>query len=377
MSAGMEARFRGRFGAFALDVAFTAPDRGVTALFGHSGCGKTTVLRCVAGLNRTEEGYFSLAGEVWRDATIDRPTHKRPIGYVFQEASLFPHLSVRRNLDYGRERAVKRGVSEVIRFDDAVDLLGLTPLLDRDPSKLSGGERQRVAIGRALLAQPRLLLMDEPLAALDRFAKEEILPYLERLRDSLEIPVLHVSHDIAEVERLADHVILIRKGRVTAAGPLETLQADPSLPIARLAEAGVTMAAEVIDYDPTYDLTTLAAAGGRLIVPGRLGGIGSRRRARVAAGDVSLTRRPASDSSILNILPARIVSAEKLDESRLVVALALGSEGTGARMLSHVTRRSWDALALSVGGVVYAQVKSVALAAPDPADQSPIPPRTE
>jgi len=373
----MEARFRGRFGSFALDVAFTAPERGVTALFGHSGCGKTTVLRCVAGLNRTEEGFFSLAGEVWEDQTTYRPTHRRPIGYVFQEASLFPHLSVRRNLDYGRARAVKRGVTEVIRFDDAVNLLGLTPLLDRAPAKLSGGERQRVAIGRALLAQPRLLLMDEPLAALDRFAKEEILPYVERLRDSLAIPVLYVSHDIAEVERLADHVILIRKGRVTAAGPLEALQTDPSLPIARLTEAGVTMAAEVTEFDPNYGLTTLVVAGGRLIAPGRLGVVGSRRRARVTAADVSLTRRPASDSSILNILPARIVSVETLDESRLVVALALGAEGQGAKLLSHLTRRSWDALSLGVGEAVYAQVKSVALAAPDPADQSPIPPRTE
>lgn len=377
MSAGMEALFRGRFGSFVLDVAFGAPERGITALFGHSGCGKTTVLRCVAGLNRTDEGYFSLSGEVWQDKSSFRPTHRRPIGYVFQEASLFPHLSVRGNLNYGRKRALRRGETERIRLGDAIELLGLSPLLDRVPAKLSGGERQRVAIGRALLAQPRLLLMDEPLAALDRFAKEEILPYLERLRDNLAIPILYVSHDIAEVERLADHVILIRKGRVTAAGPLDVLQTDPTLPIARLSEAGVTMAAEVVGVDPTYHLTELAVSGGRLIVPGTLGGIGSRRRARVVAADVSLTRSAAPDSSILNILPARVVSAEKLDDSRLVVALALGANGMGARLLSHVTRRSWEALGLGIGETVFVQVKSVALAAPDPVDQSPVSPRTE
>lgn len=376
MSAGMEARFRGRLGGFSLDVAFTAPERGVTALFGHSGCGKTTVLRCVAGLTRTEEGFFSLAGEVWRDAQVDRPTHRRPIGYVFQEASLFPHLSVRGNLDYGRRRAAKRGAAEVIRFDDAVELLGLTRLLDRSPGKLSGGERQRVAIGRALLAQPRLLLMDEPLAALDRFAKEEILPYLERVRDSLEIPVLYVSHDITEVERLADHVVLIRKGRVTAAGPLATLQSDPALPIARLSDAGTTMPAEVIAIDEGYGLTTLAVPGAEIVVPGVLGPIGSRRRARVAAVDVSLARAARRDSSILNVLPARVLSVEPLDEARLVVALELGT-GSGARLLSHITRRSWDTLAFRPGDAIFAQVKSVALAAPDPQDQSPISPRTE
>ncbi|HEY0836490.1 MAG TPA: molybdenum ABC transporter ATP-binding protein, partial [Azospirillum sp.] len=238
--AGMEVRFRGRLGAFAVDVAFAAPARGITALFGPSGCGKTSVLRCVAGLQRLD-GRFALNGDVWQDGAIFRPTHRRPIGYVFQEASLFAHMSVRANLLYGHRRTVGRSVPETIRLDDVVELLGVAHLLDRSPRHLSGGERQRVAMGRALLTQPRLLLMDEPLAALDRFSKDEILPYLERLHDVLPIPVLYVSHDIAEVERLADHLVLLRDGRVVASGPVQELQADPALPIARMPEAGVTL----------------------------------------------------------------------------------------------------------------------------------------
>lgn len=364
MSGSIDARFRGRFGGFSLDVAFTAPAQGTTALFGHSGCGKTTVLRCVAGLNRVDDGYFALDGDVWQEGRAFRPTHRRPIGYVFQEASLFPHLSVRANLNYGLRRAPKRGLDAAVHFDDVADLLGLAKLLDRAPDRLSGGERQRVAIGRALLAQPRLLLMDEPLAALDRFAKDEILPYLERLRDALAIPMLYVSHDIAEVERLADHLILLKDGKVVAAGPLDTLQADPALPIARLPEAGVTLAATVTGYEVRYGLTTLAVSGGVLLVPGQLGKAGAHRRARIAAADVSLTRSAATDSSILNILPARVVSTEGLDASRLMIGVALGESGEGARILSRVTRKSWDALKLNPGDAVFAQVKSVALAFP-------------
>lgn len=357
----LEARFRGRVGAFALDVAFTAPARGVTALFGPSGCGKTTVLRCVAGLRRVEDGHFALDGEVWQEGDQFRPPHRRPIGYVFQEASLFPHLSVRANLLYGHRRTVGRGVAETIGVDEVVGLLGLGALLDRATPHLSGGERQRVAVGRALLSQPKLLLMDEPLAALDRFSKDDILPYLERLHDALSVPVLYVSHDIAEVERLADHLVLLETGRVTAAGPLRDLQADPTLPIARMPEAGVTLPASVESFDSAYGLATLALEGGRLLVPGAAESPGTARRVRIAASDVSLTLEPPRGSTILNALPARVLSAEAQDGVQTMVAVALGADGGGARLLARVTRKSWDALGLAPGRAVFAQIKGVAL----------------
>ena len=356
----MEARFAGALGSFALDVVFTAPARGVTALFGPSGCGKTSVLRCVAGLQRLE-GRFALDGEAWQDGALFRPTHQRPIGYVFQEASLFPHLSVRSNLLYGHRRTVGRGVPETIHVDEVIELLGLGRLFDRAPHHLSGGERQRVAIGRALLSQPKLLLMDEPLAALDRFSKDEILPYLERLHDGLSVPVLYVSHDIAEVERLADHLVLLKEGRVVASGPVQELQADPSLPIARMPEAGVTLPATVEGHEPAYGLSALTLQGGQLLVPGDLGAVGTVRRVRIAASDVSLARRPSSDSTILNTLPARILFATPQDGVQMMAVVALGEDGLGARMLARVTRKSWDALALAPGQPVFAQVKGVAL----------------
>lgn len=357
---GLTARFRGSIGKFALDVAFAAPDRGITALFGPSGCGKTTVLRCVAGLQRLQDGYLSLAGEVWQDGAHSWPTHRRPIGYVFQEASLFPHLSVRGNLVYGRRRALKAGAGEAVRLDEVVALLGLERLLERSPEHLSGGERQRVAVGRALLTQPRLLLMDEPLSALDRFSKDEILPYLEALHGSLSIPVLYVSHDIAEVERLADHLVLLQAGRVVAAGPLDELQSDPALPISRLPDAGVVLHAVVASIDAAYGLTTLSFSGGHITVPGSLGAPGTPHRLRVVAADVSLTRQPPQDSSILNVLPARILGSDGLDGVMVTVVLRLGGDG-GERLLARITRRSWDLLRLAVGEPIYAQVKSVSL----------------
>lgn len=365
----LEARFHGRLGGFTLDVAFSAPARGVTALFGPSGCGKTSVLRCVAGLQRLD-GRFALGGDVWQDEGRFRPTHKRPIGYVFQEASLFPHLSVRANLLFGHRRTVGRGVPEAIRLDEVVDLLGLGHLLDRAPAHLSGGERQRVGVGRALLSQPSLLLMDEPLAALDRFSKEEILPYLERLHGVLPIPVLYVSHDIAEVERLADHLVLLREGRVLASGSLQELQADPALPIARMPEAGVTLPAVVESFDSAYGLTTLALMGGRIQVPGQLGPAGSAQRLRIAATDVSFARHPPDSSTILNALPARVIAAERQDEVQMMAVAALGEDGQGARILVRVTRLSWDRLGLAVGQTLYAQIKSVALVFRDPSDES-------
>lgn len=360
------ARFAGRVGNFSLDAHFEAPMRGVTALFGPSGCGKTTVLRCMAGLQRLN-GRLDVADDVWQDSAqnIYRPPYARPVGYVFQEASLFAHLSVRANLLFGHRRALRAGGREEIRLDDVVDLLGLATLLDRAPANLSGGERQRVAVGRALLSQPRLLLMDEPLSALDRFTKEEILPYFEALHAGLSIPVMYVSHDITEIERLADTLVLLDQGRVLAAGPYADLAGDPTLPLLRAPDAAVTVEGTVTGIDAPYSLTSFALAGGVLIIPGLHGAAGARHRLRISTSDVSFTRSPPTDTTILNCLPARVISVAPQDETGIqmnIVAL-LGRQEPGAHIVGRVTRKSQEQLGLKPGVDVYAQIKSVSLIA--------------
>jgi molybdate transport system ATP-binding protein len=363
--AAIELAFAARLGDFSLDVAFAVPMRGVSALFGPSGSGKTTILRCVAGLQRLS-GRLRVGEEIWQDdaSGIFRRPHRRPVGYVFQESSLFAHLSVRNNLLFGARRAA-RDRHGVFDFAEIVGLLGIGHLLDRAPAALSGGERQRVAIGRALLSQPRLLLMDEPLAALDRPTKDEILPYLEALHEYLAIPILYVSHDLAEVERLADTLVLLDDGHVVASGQLSALEADPQLPLLRAPEAAVTLTATVVGIDEAYALTTLAVAGGTLVVPGREGGPGSRRRVRIGASDVSFARAPVTATTILNCLPARIVSVGRLDGNlaQMNIVAALGEDGDGARIVGRVTRKSQEALGLAPGSSVFAQIKSVALLA--------------
>lgn len=359
MSTGsVKVGFHGRLGRFELDARFEVPARGVTALFGPSGCGKTAVMRCIAGLNRLQDGFCAVAGDVWQDARHFRPVHQRPIGYVFQEASLFPHLSVRRNLLYGHAATAEGGA---IRFDEVVELLGIERLLERSPRNLSGGERQRVAIGRSLLSQPKLLLMDEPLAALDQMTKDEILPYLERLHETLALPVLYISHDMAEVERLADQLVLMKDGRVLAAGPISGLQADLSLPLIMSKDAAVSLDATVVSQDPADGLATLAVDGATLLVPSAPVRPGEHQRLRVLADDVSLARERPSRSTIINILAARILSVSETSEHRVTLLLGLGEQGAGARLLSRVTERSLTQLGLAPGLDVYAQIKGVAL----------------
>jgi molybdate transport system ATP-binding protein len=256
-------------------------------------------LRCIAGLNRVRDGLCRVNGEVWQDgARLFAPTHRRSLGYVFQEASLFPHLSVKGNLLFAAPPPGAKS-TPAVGWDEVVDLCGLAPLLERAPRDLSGGERQRVALGRALLSQPRLLLMDEPLSALDEAAKADILPFLERIRDRLSLPALYVTHDMTEVERLADHLALIDRGRVVAAGPLGQMQSDPALPLADARGAAVTLEGTIAAVDDSYGLTTVAVSGGAFVAPGRLGPVGARRRLRVLAGDVSLALAPPGPSSIL------------------------------------------------------------------------------
>ena len=242
-----------------------------------------------------------------------------------------------------------------------IELLGLAQLLDRAPHNLSGGERQRVAIGRALLSQPKLLLMDEPLSALDRPTKNEILPFLERLHARLSLPVFYISHDMSEIERLADHLVLMQHGHVAGAGPLQVLQSDPSLPLAAAREAAVSLDATVEGHDPGYGLLTLRVAGGRLLVPAPRVAAGRRQRLRIAASDVSIARAAPDASSILNVLPARIVSKSPLGHGEVIVVLSLGTDGRGAQLLARITLRSWDQLGLVEAMNVFAQVKGVSL----------------
>jgi len=360
-AAGIDIAFAGRLGGFTLDVAFCAPARGVTALFGPSGCGKTTILRCMAGLEHLP-GTCRVAGEIWQEQGLFLPPHRRPVGYVFQEASLFPHLSVRRNLLYSTGGSEPAPAPGVIAYGEVIELLGLAPLLDRSPTNLSGGERQRVAIGRALLSQPRILLMDEPLSALDRATRDEILPFLERLHEALAVPVVYVTHDIAEVERLADHLVLLDAGRVAASGPLAEIQRDPDLPLARGRDAAVTLEATVTGHDSRYGLLILDVGGSQFLLPGLPAGTGVAVRLRVGAGDVSLALKTPEASSILNVLPARIVASRPAGETGMIAVLGLGADGSGPRLLSRVTRRSWDQLGLADGMFVHAQIKGVALA---------------
>ncbi len=362
---GLDAFFEGPIGDFQLAANFHVPASGVTALFGPSGCGKTTVLRCLAGLERVAGGSLRFDRQVWQYGPHFVPPHKRPIGYVFQEASLFPHLSVRENLLFGAKRAAKatkkadQNGTNAVAFDELVDLLGIAAMLGRPPDKLSGGERQRVAIGRALLSQPELLLMDEPLSALDRFNKDEILPYLERLHARLSIPVVYVSHDLAEVERLADHMILMEQGRVRAAGPVATLLSDLSLPFAATRDAATVLDARILGFDAVYGLTELEVPGGVLSVPGNLGGVGQVRRVQIGASDVSLTRTREPASTITNILPVSIADMRAVDFGQLNVVLELA--GGAQRVLARVTRKSWDRLNFQPGEQVYAQIKSLAM----------------
>jgi molybdate transport system ATP-binding protein len=353
---GIQARFKLAYPDFTLDVDLNLPGRGVTALFGHSGSGKTTLLRCIAGLQQTPDGYLSVKGEVWQDAERFLPTHKRPLGYVFQEASLFPHLSARGNLEYGMKRC--REPLDRAALGHVVELLGIGRLLERRPHQLSGGERQRVGIARALAVKPRLLLMDEPLAALDLARKAEILPYLEKLRDELDIPVLYVSHAPDEVARLADHIVVMEAGRAVAAGRLTDTLARLDLPIKLGEDAGVVLDAVVAARDEAWHLAHMAFAGGRVWVRDAGLPLGHRARVRILARDVSLARAPVAGTSILNTLPAVVVdSVDDAHPALTLVKLQVGE----SPLLARLTRRSAHALELAPGQQVYAQIKAVAL----------------
>jgi molybdate transport system ATP-binding protein len=354
---GVRARLQIARGAFRLDLDLGLPADGVSAIFGPSGSGKTTCLRLIAGLDRGR-GRLDVLGECWQDDSrgIFLPVHRRGVGCVFQDHTLFAHLSVAKNLAYGQRRSPREGGPN---RDFVVDVLGIGQLLARTTEHLSGGERQRVAMAQAVLSRPRLLVMDEPLSALDTARKSEILPYIERLRGELAIPILYVSHSIDEVARLADHLVLIDAGRIIASGELRATLARLDLPTALAEDAGVVIDATVMAHDPPNHLTQLAFGGGSLWVAGVDHPIGARVRARALARDVSLALERPGPSSILNVLSGVVAEVCDSGPDRVNVRLAVGPGATP--LLARITRRSRTALGIRPGLAVHAQVKGVAL----------------
>lgn len=344
---------------FTLDLAFQAPG-GVTALFGRSGAGKTTVVNAVAGLIRPDAGRIVLNDRVLFDAglRIWLPPQQRRIGYVFQEGRLFPHLSVRQNLLYGRWFSRRAAGPDLGRI---TELLGLGDLLHRRPAALSGGEKQRVAIGRAILSDPDLLLLDEPLAALDAPRRAEILAYLERLRDEVRLPMLFVSHSVAEVARLATTLVLIEAGRLRHAGPAVQALADPALaPALGLRAAGAVLTARLVAQDPD-GLTRLETRAGPLWLPRIAGAPGQALRLRVLAQDVMLAHQRPDGISALNILPVTVTALHAGDGPGVLVQMDCGGEA----LLARVTRRSAEAMALAPGMPLHAVIKALATAPGD------------
>ena len=360
MMGGLSVAVRHRLGVFDLAAEFHA-EEGVTALFGRSGSGKTTLVNIVGGLLRPKTGRVALGGTVLVDTEkrIWVPPHQRRIGVVFQEDRLLPHLSVRQNLLFGRWFAPRREVA--VDVATVVDLLGIGSLLSRRPAGLSGGEKQRVAIGRALLSKPRLLLMDEPLSALDDARKAEILPYLERLRDEARVPIVYVSHSVFEVARLADTLVVLDAGRVTAVGPTAEVLARLDIPaIAGSREARAVVDARILARDDGFGLTRLSTSAGELRVPRIDMPQGSRLRIQILARDVTLSLGPPTGSSALNVLAA-VVAEVPRDAGNGVPSLTLRLECGGVPLLARITQRSVSELRLMPGTPVYAVIKSVAL----------------
>ena len=349
-------RVRHRLGDFRLDAGFESGG-GLTALFGRSGAGKTSLINAIAGLLRPDEARIVLDGEALTDTErgLFVPPPRRHIGYVFQEGRLFPHLTVRQNLLYGGWFARRTGRS--VAFPRIVEMLGIGGLLHRRPANLSGGEKQRVAIGRALLARPRLLVMDEPLASLDDERKGEIIPYIERLRDEAGVPIVYVSHQVAEVARLATLMVVLSEGRVAAIGPPAAIMGRIDLfPLTGRAEAGALLATTVAAHDPAFGLTTLRAAAGDLRVPHLDLPVGAALRVRIRARDVMIALQPPAGLSALNVLPGSVAEISLADGPIVEIRL----DCAGEPLIARLTRRSVETLNLAPGRNVYAVIKSIA-----------------
>ena len=339
-----------------MDIDLEIPGKGVTAIFGHSGSGKTTFLRYIAGLQAVKKGELVINGETWQDKETYLPTHKRALGYVFQEASLFEHLTAKGNLLYATKRS-ELSSSDTL-YEQTLKLLDIEAILESYPHQLSGGERQRVAIARALLVNPKLLLMDEPLASLDNARKQEILPYLERLRSELQIPILFVSHSIDEVARFADHLVILEDGKVVANGKMSELLSRLDLPVHFGEDTGVLVEGKVVERDDKWHLVRVEFSGGELWLRDNGDDIGQAVRIRILARDVSLSLQPHKDTSILNRLSAEVL--EILPGNNKALSLVRLKTGTTI-VIARVTCRSVEHINLSIGKKVWAQVKSVAI----------------
>lgn len=357
-----EVDIRQRLGSFQLDARFSAPP-GLTVLFGRSGSGKSTLINAVAGLGTPQEGRIRIGSRLLFDraAGVNLPVRKRRLGYIFQDALLFPHLNVRRNLTYGQRFAPRGHRGESLNV--VADLLGIGGLLARRPAELSGGERQRVAIGRAILAAPELILADEPLSALDQARKAEILPYFERMRDELNIPILYVSHSAAEVARLATTVVALEKGRVSAVGPASEILSDPEITPVGVRSAGAMITARVACHHED-GLSELSAGGVALFLPRLKQAVGAQIRLRIAAHDVVIAAEPPVGLSTLNIIPAKVRAIKPGEGPGALVTL----DTQAGRILARVTKRSVAALGLEPGRVCHAVLKSVATAPEDLSD---------
>ncbi|MCB1875045.1 MAG: molybdenum ABC transporter ATP-binding protein [Chromatiales bacterium] len=356
MSDELQFRFVHRRGLFSLEVEGRFGANAVNGLYGPSGSGKTTLLRCLAGLEPQVRGEVRFNGDVWQDeAGCFVPPHRRQVAMVFQQGALFAHLDVRGNLEYGLKRTPV--AERRLGFDEVVDALGLGHLLARGTPRLSGGEVQRVAIGRALLASPRLLLLDEPVAALDRRSKQEIFPYLRELFRAFHLPVVYVTHDMQELSRFASRLTLMEAGKIIVQGEIHELLARLDLPIAGEESAGALIDGEVAGYDSRYLLNEIRFSGGVLWAAGEDRGKGTQVRLRIRARDVSLALHRSEDSSVQNIVAAEVAALARLANGRTLVRLVVGDTA----LLSRITWRAQDELRLEPGKRVFAEIKSVAL----------------
>ena len=350
----IECKIKVQLESFMLDANFSIPDRGITVVFGPSGSGKTTLLRAIAGLEKSDKGFLKIGDSVWQKGENFLPTHKRQIGYVFQDAALFDHLDVKGNLNFVIKRAI--GLKEDF-IESIHNLLEIKTLLNRKTTQLSGGERQRVAIARALLTNPKILLLDEPLSALDLKRKNEILPYLDSIHNDLEIPILYVTHSQDEMSRLADHLLLIEDGNIVGSGPVNDMLTRFDMPLSHGGDAVSIIEAEVLKRDSEFNLMHLDFLGGQFIVPDNSFPVQTKVRIRVVARDVSLTKSKQVDTSILNIFPAMVQEIVNEGEAQVMVRLQIKD----TILLACITRKSSYKLRLEKGSEVFVQVKSVAI----------------
>jgi molybdate transport system ATP-binding protein len=355
----LEARFNLTKGDFTLTSQLSTAISGVTGLFGPSGSGKTTFLRCLAGLERADTGYVHFGDDIWQDDSrgIFLAPHQRPVGVVFQENRLFKHLTVKENLLFGRKRSKTKKAS--ISWDGVVQILELSPLLSRHPQGLSGGEQQRVAIGRAILTNPELLIMDEPLASMDQAGSRRILGYIRSLQNQLQLPILHVSHDMGEILQLADYLAVMERGEIIATGPISDIITSLDLPLAHRTDASTVLTAKVVSHDLAYHLNSLEFGdpAQTLFIANNNLTIGEKVRVRIFARDVSLALDHPSNTSILNLFPAQVAQIARENPAQYMVKLMVGNNP----VLARITKKSLETLSIKKGLSLIAQVKSIAL----------------